>query len=302
MKLLMKNRQTGGIACSLVAVIAFCGQATSAPLYVIGQPSTGNTTQNTSFGSIDTVSGIYTSISTNVASGTTLANLAYDPVSQKFYTATGVNTASNLATLTTSGSLATIGSIGKNLGALWYDTASGTLSAFNRTNAQVGTVSTLTGTYTSTASSNANFDNFIGGRGAFLSGTAFLISPATTASASKFGYVSLVSGSFSTLGTGTAFQRMVLASDGSNLYGVLALTTGSSELYSINATNGSLSKLMDVTPASGNMPLQFSGAVFAVPEPSAIALAVAGVVLSVAASLRCRSSSRGERLAGIVAS
>jgi hypothetical protein len=89
---------------------------------------------------------------------------------------------------------------------------------------------------------------------------------------------------------------MVIASDGFNLYGLVPLTTGSSILYSINTSNGVLTKLVDVTPVAGNLPIQYSGASFAVvPEPSTIALAVTGlaVLVGMRSSRRKKKSSAG---------
>ncbi|MFM9024496.1 MAG: PEP-CTERM sorting domain-containing protein, partial [Planctomycetaceae bacterium] len=253
--------------------------------------------QATSFASIDTDTGTYTTITSNLLSGTTLANLAYDPLLKRFYTSTGVNTTSDLRTVTTSGSLSpAIGSIGKNLGAMWYRTVepytSGTLGVYNRTNTEVGRVNTTTGAYTSGSNSNANFNNLVGGRGAILGNANYMVSPNANATAanSAFGTMNLLTGAFTTLATGTTFQHMVLASDGAELYGLVPVSTGTALLYKVTTT-GSLTQVAEVKPASGVLPLQFSGAAFAVPEPTAIGLAVSGVA-ALAVGVRSRRRKR----------
>ena len=276
------------------------GTALAGVLYVLGQPTIGNgVNQATSFASIDTDTGTYTTITSNLLSGTTLANLAYDPLLGSFYTSTGVNTTSDLRTVTTSGSLSpAIGSIGKNLGAMWYQTVapftSGTLGVYNRTNSEVGRVSTTTGAYTFQANSNANFNNLIGGRGAILGNTNYMVSPNTNATAanSAFGTMNLSTGAFTTLASGTTFQHMVIASDGAELYGLVPFSTGTALLYKIS-TSGSLTQVAEVKPSSGVLPLQFSGAGFAlpVPEPSTIGLAITGVV-ALAVGVRSRRRKR----------
>lgn len=276
------------------------GSALAGMLYVLGQPSLGNgSNQATSFASIDTATGTYTTITSPLLSGTTLANLAYDPLLSRFYTSTGVNATSDLHTVTTSGSLsAAIGSIGKNLGAMWYQTVapytSGTLEVYNRTDQRVGSVNTATGAYTQGSTSTANFNNLVGGRGAILGSTSFMDSPKTTASASAFGSINLATGAFTSLATGTTFQHMVLASDGVDLYGLGPVSTGTALLYKI-ATNGALTQIAEVKPSSGVLPLQFSGAAFPVPEPSALALV--GIGLGFASVLAARRN-RGVRALG----
>lgn len=267
------------LAVVVALVVAVCGQAIAATLYVIGQPATGNSAnQATSFGTIDTLTGSYTQISANILSGSLAKNLAYNPTTQQFYTSGLVGINSDLRTLSTSGSIsAPIGVITKDPGAMWYNATTGTLSIYNRTNQQVGPVSTTTGSFTNVAASTTNFNNLIGGRGALLSGTNFMISPKTTASASQFGFINLTTGSFTQLTTGTDFQYMVLATDGTKLYGVVPNSTSAATLYSINTTTGSLTLETNVTGTS--IPIQFSGASFAVvPEPSTIVLALSGVV------------------------
>lgn len=272
------------------------GTALAGVLYVLGQPSLGNgSNQATSFASIDTDTGTYTTITSNLLSGTTLANLAYDPLLKRFYTSTGVNATSDLRTVTTSGSLSpAIGSIGKSLGAMWYQTVepytSGTLQVYNRTDQRVGSVNTATGVYTQGSTSSANFNNLVGGRGAILGSTDFMVSPKTTASASAFGSINLATGAFTSLATGTTFQNMVLASDGAELYGLVPVSTGTALLYKVTTT-GSLTQVAEVKPASGVLPLQFSGAGFAVPEPTAIGLAVSGVA-ALAVGVRSRRRKR----------
>lgn len=293
----MNRSVTRFLVTLLVFVAAFAGiygSALAGVLYVLGQPSLGNgSNQATSFASIDTDTGTYSTITSNLLSGTTLANLAYNPLLGSFYTSTGVSATSDLRTVTTSGSLSpAIGSIGKNLGAMWYETVapftSGTLQVYNRTDQRVGSVNTATGAYTQGSTSTANFNNLVGGRGAILGSTDFMVSPKSTASASAFGSINLATGAFTSLATGSAFQHMVLASDGVDLYGLAPVSTGTALLYKIS-TSGSLTQVAEVKPSSGVLPLQFSGAAFAlpVPEPSTIGLVITGVV-ALAVGVRSR--------------
>lgn len=286
------SQTLSGFFFALAMLVAATGPACAAELFVLGQPSVGLNNQTTSFGSINTVTGTYTPISlSGFVTGTNLANLAYDPGIDRFYTSTGdASNDSFLRTLSKSGSVsASIGLINKNIYAMWY--ASGTLRAFNRTNQDVGTISTTTGSYATTANASA-VPNRIGGRGSILSGVNYMISTNNTASSSLFGSINLATGAFTTIGSANSlFQNMVLASDGVDLYGLRPVNSTTSELYTINETNGTLTKLVDVTPAFGTVPLQYSGAAFAVPEPSAVALALSGVAGLLAAARRRRRGS-----------
>ena len=288
------SQALSGFFCALAMVVAATGPACAAELFVLGQPSVQLANQTTSFGSINTVTGTYTPISlSGFVTGTNLVNLAYNHSIDRFYTSTGdTSTDSFLRTLSKSGSVsASIGLINKRVYAMWY--ASGTLRGFDGTNKDVGTISTTTGSFTISASSNANPGGRIGGRGSILDGVNYMIDTRTTASASLFGSVNLATGAFTTIGTANSlFQNMVLASDGVDLYGLRPVNSGTSELYTINETNGTLTKLVDVTPAFGTVPLQYSGAAFAVPEPSAVALALSGVAGLLAAA-RCRRRESG---------
>jgi hypothetical protein len=298
------NRSAGllRLHCAvLIAIaIALCGHAMAATLYVLGQAAAGNSVNaTTSFGSIDTVTGQYTTISSALLSGTTVKNLALDPVTQTFYVSSGIGGNPALRTLTTSGSIsASLGAIGKDVPAMWYNAATGTLTSFTRTAPQqVGTISTSTAGFSAGATlTGGTFGNFTGGRGAALTGVNYLVAPNSTAANSAFGSIDLATGVFTPVATGSSFQTMVIASDGFNLYGLVPLTTGSSILYSINTSNGALTKLVDVTPVAGNLPIQYSGASFAVvPEPSTIALAVTGlaVLVGMRSSRRKKKSSAG---------
>ncbi|MFM9024278.1 MAG: PEP-CTERM sorting domain-containing protein [Planctomycetaceae bacterium] len=275
---------------ALAMVAAATNAACAAELFVLGQPTVQLNNQTTSFGSINTVTGTYTPISlSGFVTGTNLVNLAYDHGIDRFYTSTGdQGSDSFLRTLSKSGSVsASIGLINKNIYAMWY--ASGTLRAYNRTNQDVGTINTTAGSYAFTANANVTVPNRIGGRGSILSGVNYFINTNNTASSSLFGSINLATGAFTTIGSANSlFQNMVLASDGVDLYGLRPVNSGTSELYTINVTTGQPTKLVDVTPAFGTVPLQYSGAAFAVPEPSAVALALSGVAGLLAAARRRR--------------
>lgn len=274
-------------------VAAATNAACAAELFVLGQPAVQLSNQTTSFGSINTVTGTYTPISlSGFVTGTNLVNLAYDHGIDRFYTSTGdQGSDSFLRTVSKSGSVsASIGLINKRVYAMWY--ASGTLRGFDGTNKDVGTISTTTGSFTISAASNANPGNRLGGRGSILDGVNYMIDTRSTASASLFGSINLATGAFTTIGSANSlFQNMVLASDGVDLYGLRPVNSGTSELYTINVTTGQPTKLVDVTPAFGTVPLQYSGAAFAVPEPSAVALALSGVAGLLAAARRRRRGS-----------
>jgi hypothetical protein len=287
------SQTLSGFFFALAMVVAATGPACAAELFVLGQPSVQLNNQTTSFGSINTVTGTYTPISlSGFVSGTNLVNLAYDHGIDRFYTSTGdTTTDSFLRTLSKSGSVsASIGLINKRVYAMWY--ASGTLRGFDGNNKDVGTISTTTGSFTISAASNANPSNRIGGRGSILDGVNYMIDTKSTASASLFGSINLATGAFTSIGSANSlFQNMVLASDGVDLYGLRPVNSTTSELYTINETNGTLTKLVDVTPAFGTVPVQYSGAAFAVPEPSAVALALSGVAGLLAAARRRRRGS-----------
>jgi hypothetical protein len=293
-------KQVGVYAAVAFALIAVaCGQALAATLYVLTNNSRSNSTISnaTTFATIDTVTGVYTPVQTLLSGTSYVKNLAYDVNNNAFYTSAGTALNSDLRTLTTAGVLSSqIGVIGKDPYAMWYNSSTGTLSIYNRTNQAPGTVNTTNAAFTQTTANappgNPSVDNLVSGRGASLGGVDYFINAKTTAANSSFGFLNLTSGSYTQIGSTNAnFQYMVLASDGTSLYGLVPTTTGSAFLYTINTTDGSLSSPLTVTAASGTIGPQFSGASFAVvPEPSTIALAVSGIAI-LAAGMRSRRKS-----------
>jgi hypothetical protein len=288
-------------AVALLAIsLAACGQAFAGTIYVLGSPSGNGNNLTTNFGSIDTATGRYTLISGTIngtGAGATVSNLAWSGSGTTFYTfaSTGGNT--TLRTLTTTGTTvsASIGTTGVTIGGAAFDTSSSILYAYDKTNEDWVSINTGNGAKTIINNNpGAGFGTPIGGRLAYHSGTMFLVSPrgSPNPQESAFGRMSnpITSNttSYISIATGTSFRDMVIASDGTNLYGLVAVTTGTALLYSIDTANGALTKVSDVTPVSGStLPLQFNGAACAivVPEPSTIALAVSGIAF-IAAGMR----------------
>ena len=74
------------------------------------------------------------------------------------------------------------------------------------------------------------------------------------------------------------FQQMVLASDGTSLYGVFGSgTEGQQALYTINPTTGTSTFLRSVSGSGLGVNFYGAGFVPAVPEPSTYAMALAGI-------------------------
>ena len=167
---------SGAICVALLS--AMCAQAVAATLYVLNNASQSNSLvgNSTRLATIDTVTGVFTPVQTLLSGTAYVKDLAYNPTTGNFFTSGLVGTNSDLRTLTTAGVLSSsIGTITKDPYAMWYNSSTGTLSIYNRTNNQVGTVNTTTAAFTSTASSSPAVDNIVGGRGATLGGVNYFV-------------------------------------------------------------------------------------------------------------------------------
>jgi hypothetical protein len=280
-----------------------CGQVHAATLYVIGQaatpPAVGNST--TTFGTIDTVTGAYTQISSALSGANSVMNLTYNGTD--FYVTENSTAASqNLRTLTTAGVLSSsIGTTSSRvIGGMAYRNTDGVLYAYSRTNQDYGTISTTDGSFSLLTNATAvTMANAMGGRMAMLSGVNYFVNAVVGASSAFGSFNGLTAGStWSSIAQNSTYQNMVLASDGVKLYGLVPSTSSAATLYSINTTTGALTLETNVT-ASANMPTQFSGAAFAVvPEPSTIALAFSGiVVMGIGARARRKAKAAAEAAA-----
>jgi hypothetical protein len=244
----------------------------------------------TSFGTIDTSTGTYT----NIASfpDTTFHNLAWNPVAGNFFVTDVTNPDNSgafLKTLSTSGVLSgPIGAVLSNGGSstfhgLAYRDASSPLYAAEYQRDDTGTISQTAGGFTKLKDATS-MSTPLGGRFAILNDTLYF---ATGNSTNRFGTVNFDTGAYTNINTSnTTLKNMVLASDGTNLFGLYGDGTVSNQaLFSIDPLTGNSSYITSVS--GSGLGTYFHGATFAVggapvPEPASsavVALLMGGAAL-----------------------
>jgi hypothetical protein len=257
-------------------------------VFVLSGSGIGVSQTQTAFGYIDSDTGVYTEITNRVdqtPANTYVGNLAWNPAISAFYVQHGVTLASTLRTLTIAGTLSSpIGSnIDKSMYGMALREADNTLYGFASNFNDTGTISPTGGGWTTLNSSPGPTSGLpSGGRYAILGDTMYMAyHDGTDGFFGTMGYTA--SSTFQQVGsTNNAFTHMVLAADGSDLYGVYGNpATNTYGLYTINPLTGVPTLEHIVTGLSG---VNLYGAGIAtssvVPEidPAGIAGAIAVVV------------------------
>lgn len=264
--------------CLVLLVLTFSASPVLAgTIYVLsGQTGSPNFPR---FGSIDVTTGVYSEITPSLSSQY-VRNLAWNPSTSSFYTVLGdpdgdpVNV--NLATLSTAGSIATIGDLlsARKVVGMAYRQADSTLYGFDRDGNDFGEIDPASGLWTTInpAGHGISDQGRNGGRFAILNDTLYLTNN------DQFGTIGYdSSSSFSQVGSSNnLFVNMVLATDGTSLFGVYGNgTEGQQSLYDINPTTGNASFNRLISGAG--LGTRFYGADFgptspAVPEPTSMAI------------------------------
>ncbi len=245
----MKLRITTLIA-TLALPLIICAVAQASVLYTVN---------GTDFGNIDTTTGAYNSL----AAAPYAINLVNNGTG--FYTMTSVEGSDKLWNIDTSGTITGTGIDTNRAYGLANKASNSTqLYAYDYNSDNLGTIDAVTGVFTGIGSTGIVSSSPVGGRLAFMGDTLY---GSLSDGNGYFGTLDTGTGSLSTIRTDGSFAAMVIASDGTNLYGLTAST-----LYKINTADGTLSNAVGITGYGGS---DFTGAAFgstAVPEPSTYAL------------------------------
>ena len=275
------------VALSLLLLLAGSASLPAVDLYVNGF---SNTSQKSLFGKIDSDTGVYSQINSDVAGSNPqlsvqqIYGLAWNPAISQFNTLTEEGSLSTITTTGTVGSwLATGLSTATNF--LAYNPATSTLYALN--DETLSTVNPATG-----ALSNIGVPGVYENHGsAFVNGTMYgtanIGSSRTTDL--RYGSFNLSTGEFTaiTASNDLSYSGMLLTYDGTTLFGL----NGTNTLYTLNPTTGAYTTLRSVTGFS-NGDLTAMSAPFAVPEPSTYALAAiaTGVMAAIARRRKARKA------------
>lgn len=237
----------------------------------------------TNFGKIDTSTGAYTNIADFSQA---LGSLAYNPAAGNFYVTEGLRPTATLRSLTDTGLLSSsIGTIGNTIYGMAYRSSDSTLYAYDYFSNATGKINPSTGFWTTlNASPGSSTSAPAGGRLALLNGS--LYGSIYNSSVGQFGTYGLDAlTNFAQIGSNNSlFSNMVLATDGTTLYGLYADgTAGNQELYTINPSTGALTAGASISGTG--LGTIFHGAAFGssepppppLPEPPSLMLALTGL-------------------------
>jgi hypothetical protein len=246
--------------CAVVMVLAVNGMAQAATIYT--------TDFYGKFGKVDTATGVYSLIKT-ISTPYSLSNLVSNPSGFSVTaTPTGAPGGMKLYNLSSNGTMGSeICTVGKNINAM-SRASDGTMYAQDAYG-YLGTINTTTAVWTGIGEAKMTLSLPIGGRMVFHQGTLYASECPDTG---VFGSFNLSTGAFVTLKSNyTVFASMVLASDGTTLFGL-----NGTKLYTLSTAGVVLS----TTTISGTgMPSTWSGAATVVPEPATIAILGLGGLL-----------------------
>ncbi len=236
---------------------------------------------STNFGKIDTSTGVYTNIA-NLSQA--LGSLAYNPTAGNFNVTENAGSSATLRTLTDTGSLSSpIGTIGRTIYGMAYRSSNSTLYAYDFGADQTGMINPSTGVWTTlNANPGTSAGIPIGGRLALLNGSLYgAIKNQSNGQFGTFGFDALTN--FAQIGSNNSlFINMVLATDGTTLYGLYADgTAGNQKLYTINPSTGALTAGASISGTG--LGTYFHGAAIEtsqpppLPEPTSLVLALTGL-------------------------
>jgi hypothetical protein len=263
---------------TLACLFGFGHAALAVDLYVLSNNTIALGSASTDFGRIDSKTGTYTSIAS--LSGD-VWNLAWNPSAGNFFTTTNnIIFESNLSTLTTGGALSSpLGAIGQNIYGMAYRTADSTLYAYDFNFDDTGTINTANGAWT-VLNTNLGIVSSIppGGRYSIMNDIIYFAGSLSPARFGTMGYTA--SSTFQSIATNETYRNMVLANDGTTMYGVFGNgTAGQQQLYTIDVATGALTAGPLISGAG--LGTFFHGAATTVPEPSTYALgAIASVTMA----------------------
>ncbi len=256
----MKKRIVSTIAQALLTVtLAISAQASN--LYTVGVNATGNY----EFGSIDTGTGTYLTIKTLGA--TMYSNLASQGNGSFYIYENGAG----LRTIDTNGILS-IGSATPVTGfpvvtiftpyGMAYRSLEQKIYTYEYTTNSYGSIDILTGLWVSLGIMSAYTPNYYGnfaGRIAIHNGVLYgTLGDVTSVDTGFLNTFSPTGTNTNLLKTDIAFFDMVLASDGTNLYGITKSgISGPSTIYSIDPVSGSMTGAVNL---NGTVPDAFTGA------------------------------------------
>jgi len=288
--------QLRSLVAAVAVIFASCFQLQAIDIYVLSGASPGYTQGN--FGKIDSSTGAYTNITTSFSSSSVVANLAWNSAISAFYVTETSGNVSILRTLDTSGTLSS--QIGTDLGfrfiyGMAYRPTDNTLYAYDYTNDTTGKISPTAGGWSNlNTSPGISVAAPVGGRYSIHNDTIYLAADRSGGNG-QIGAMGFTNTStFSQIGSNSLYVNMVLASDGTTLYGLYGNgTSGNQKLYSINPTDGVTTFLTNVSGTG--LGTYFYGASIVtvpVPEPSTYALAAiaTGVMAAVARRRKARKA------------
>ena len=224
------------------------------------------TANGATFGKIDLATRVYSQI-TELPSSFVRGNLAYNPNNGLFYTATFVPKGpfrqdTKLATITKAGVVSeAFGPAGDQLYALSFGPGGTPLSTFTASDGYLGTINPVTGDFTLVAGSPDAGPSFPGlavylGDKLYIAGQNF----DTFANGLNVFNAPATSGVAVEVAQNDLFEKMVIASDGTSLYGIDMRSTGSYQLYQINPETGAVTDLGAITggfPTEGTRGLAY---------------------------------------------
>lgn len=276
---MIRSSLVGHWVLALMVLIAGSASLPAVDLYITGW---NNGTQKNLFGKIDSTTGVYTELNSDVGGGfNNIYGLAWNPGISQF------NTLSTNGTLSTISSTGTVGSVIAN--GLTINAA----LAYNPTTSTMYDLGVSSGGALRTLDPSTGSESYIGSMGTdrlngatFVNGTLYataIIGNPYTVLNYIYGSINLSTGNFLAISGSSdpLYQALRLAFDGTTLFGLEAVTN---TLYTVNPTTGAYSFLTNIT---GPPDVIYTLAVpLAVPEPSTYALV--GIAMGVMATVARR--------------
>lgn len=278
---MIRDSRLGRLALGLLVLLAGSASVPASDIYVLTHDAPGSNVSSTNFGKINSATGVYTSIA---SLSTSVLNLAWNPTASNFLTTAGIGSGTTLRTLTTTGTLsASLGAIGSDMYAMAYRTTNSTLYGYDYTNDQTGTINPANASW-STLNTNPGVYSYgaLGGRSSIMNDTMYIVGTITSVGIGTIGYSA--SSTYQQITTDAVYANMVLANDGTTMYGLSGNgTAGQQRLYTIDVVTGAATAGPFITGTG--LGTYFHGAgIIPVPEPSTYALGViaTGVMAAVA--------------------
>jgi hypothetical protein len=274
--------------------------ASAVDIYVLSNDDNGVYSSNTSFGKIDSTTGAFSQI--GFLPPDTM-NITWNPYAGGYFFVTqDAGGSTNLRQLDPGGGLSVpIGSpIGFTMYGMAYRTSDSTLYGYEYNSDSTGTISPTNGGFTVLGQGIINSSYSVGGRYSIMNDTMYFAFN-DSLNGADFGTIGYsASSTLQTITSNALYQYMVLANDGTTMYGIAGNSTpGQQRLYTIDVATGALTSGPLITgtafdPATGlGLGTYFHGAgIVPVPEPSTYALAAiaTGVMAAIARRRKARKA------------